>query len=167
MTDAAEDDDEYEDELPALSLAMPPLYVLRAVTRCPLCGKAVHVYTLGCVAYRDAEDRRPVEDFHLLSRIESVPDPVLTLLRFKCPSYYPDRQEGEHQPYLMNHCRCGIQLDDDYLHGDVGAAFCPDTPEGYERFKLFRLPIAEPIPVESSFSLGGDEYLDFAKAEVW
>ena len=40
----------------------------------------------------------------------------------------------------MNHCQCGAKLDDDYLHGDVGAAFWPDTPEGYEEFKLFRLP---------------------------
>ena len=29
--------------------------------------------------------------------------------------------------YLMNHCRCDVRLDDDHLHGDVGAAFWPDT----------------------------------------
>jgi hypothetical protein len=45
------------------------------------------------------------------------------------------------------------------VSGDVGAAFWPDTPEGYrELFALFRLPIDEPIAVESSYMLGGGEY---------
>jgi hypothetical protein len=93
---------------------------------------------------------------------------MLNLLKDRCPSYFFDwEEEGEARRYLMNHCRCGHKLDDDYLHGDVGAAFWPDTPEGYGNFKLFRLPIAEAIPVECSTILGGGEYLDFDHAELW
>ena len=45
-----------EDEELGPSLAIPPLYVLRTAARCPECGKAKHVYTLGCAAFHDAED---------------------------------------------------------------------------------------------------------------
>jgi hypothetical protein len=159
-------DDEDEEDY-GLSLAMPPFYVLRTATYCPECGEALHVYTLGCTAYHDALDRRPVEEFHFLRRTESVPGQVLALLKAKCPGYYLDQEEGPERPYLMNHCRCGAKLDDDYLHGDVGAAFWPDTPDGFRQFKLFRLPIDEAIPVVSSTMLGGGEYLDFDKTEPW
>ena len=149
MIDAAVDDDDYDEEELGPSLAMPPLYVVRAADRCPECGQAMHVYTLGCAAFHDAEDRFPIEQFHLLRLIHNVPEPVLTLLKDRCTGYYPDHTEEGETPYLMNHCDCGARLDDGYLHGDAGAAFCPDTPEGYRRFKLFRMPIDEAIPVES------------------
>lgn len=68
----------------------------------------------------------------------------------------------------MNHCRCGARLDDDYVSGDVGAAFWPDSPDGYrELFTLFRLPLDKPVLVESSYMLGGGEYLDLDQAETW
>ena len=100
-------------------------------------------------------------------RDRSVPGSLLALLKSKCPSYYLDQEEGDERPYLMNHCRCGAKLDDDYVQGDIGAAFWPDTPEGYGDFKLFLLPIDEPIPVESSWMLGGGEYLDVDNAKPW
>jgi len=149
------------------SWAYPPLYVLRTADRCPECGQAMHVYTLGCAAFQDAEDRKPIEDFHFLSRISRLPRRVLRLLKRKCPGYSLDREAEGQTPYLMNHCRCGARLDDDYVNGDVGAAFWPDTPEGYGDFRLFRLPIEEAIPVESSTMLGGGEYLSFDRAELW
>jgi hypothetical protein len=167
MTDVALDDDgdEYEADDPlGPSLAMPPLYVLRIAARCPACGQAMHVYTIGCAAYHDAEDRRPIEDFHFLRRIAGVPDEVMELLKAKCTGFFLDEAEYSERPYLMNHCRCGAKLDDDYLHGDVGAAFWPDTPDGYGNFQLFLLPIDEPIPTESSYMIGGGEYLDYDHA---
>jgi len=167
MADAEFDDDDYEEEESGPSLAMPPLYVLRTTTRCPKCGEAMNVYTLGCAAFHDAETSFPIKQFHFLCLIRSVPEPVLNLLKAKCPGFYHDHTEEEEPPYLMNHCDCGGGLDDNYLHGDIGAAFWPDTPEGYRRFKLFRLPINEAIPVECSYMLGGGEEMDFAKAEPW
>jgi hypothetical protein len=171
MTDAEFDvedyDDDYEEEELGPSLAMPPLYVLRTTDCCPECGKAQHVYTLGCAAFHDAQDRHPIEEFHFLHTIRSVPEPVLDLLKAKSPGYYLDHTEERETPYLMNHCDCGARIDDDYLHGDVGAAFWPDTPEGYRRFKLFRIRIDDPIPVECSYTLGGGKYLNVAGAAMW
>lgn len=167
MTDTMLDDEDYEEEELGPSLAMPPLYVLRTVARCPECGQAQHVYTLGCPAFQDANfhGAEPIEDFHFLRRIESVPTTVIALLKARCPGYYLDQTKPDETPYLMNHCPCGAKLDDNFVCGDVGAAFWPDTPEGYGDFKLFRLPIDEPIPIECSYMLGGGEYLDFARVE--
>ncbi len=165
MSEAEEDYD--EQEAPRPSLAIPPLYVLRVADHCPVCGAAQHVYTLGCAAYQDADfgSDDPIEEFHFLRQIESVPSLVLRVLKHKCPSFYLDRAKPKETPYLMNHCRCGAKLDEDWVSGDVGAAFMPDTPDGYKGFKLHRLSIDEPIPVESSYALGGGEYLDFS--QVW
>lgn len=169
MTDAIADDDldDYEEEELGPSLAMPPLYVLRAADSCPECGQAMHVYALGCTAYHDASfgSTEPIEDFHFLRRITSVPPSVLRVLKRKCPGYFLDQEEGDERPYLMNHCRCGARLDDDYVSGDVGAAFWPASPAGYGDLKLHQLRIDEPVPVESSYTLGGGEYLDYTN--VW
>ena len=167
MTATIRYDDDYEEEGLRPSLAYPPLYLLRTVARCPKCRKTQHVYTLGCTTFHDAHELRPVEAFHFQRLIHSVPQRVLDLLNARSPGFFLDQEEVRQRLYLMNHCVCGASLDDDYLHGDVDAAFMPDTPEGYENFELFLLPIDEVIPVESSYALGGGEYLDFAKVEPW
>ena len=135
--------------------------------RCPECGQATYLYTLGCAAFHDAEGSIPIEQFHFLRRVTSLPETVLKLLKAKCPSYYLDDGEDGEPPYLMNHCPCGAKLDDDFVNGDVGSTFWPDTPQGYRHFKLFRLLIYEDIPVQCGYMIGGGEYLDYANAERW
>jgi hypothetical protein len=167
MLETMLDDDDYDEKELGPSMAMPPLYLLRIAARCPACRQAQPVYTLGCAAFHDANELRPVETFPFLRLIHNVPQPVLNLLEDRSPGYYLDRAEPEETPYLMNHCRCGHRFDDDYLHGDVGAAFMPDTPKGYEDIEPLRLPIDFAIPLDCSYTLGGGEYLDFAKAGQW
>jgi hypothetical protein len=169
MSDQAVDEDEYADEDDDLgpSLAIPPLYVVRTAVRCPECAKAMHVYTLGCTGYHVAGEGSQRQAFHFLSYVESVPKSLLKLLKAKCTGYFPDEEELPGTRYLMNHCPCGARIDDDFLHGDVGAAFFPSTPDGYRHFRLFTLPVEEPIPVIACGSVGGEDYLDFTKAEAW
>jgi hypothetical protein len=97
MTATEPDDDGYEDEeRSVLSPAYPPLYVLRTADHCPKRGTAMHVYTLGYAAYRDAEDDRPVEDFHFLRLTESVPEALLELINAGCPGFFLDaRSEAD------------------------------------------------------------------------
>ena len=59
MTEKMPDDDDDEEEELGPSLAIPPLYLLLAAARCPECGQAMHVSTLGCAAFHDAEELRP------------------------------------------------------------------------------------------------------------
>jgi hypothetical protein len=164
-----EPDYDEKDEEPEIysTLALPPIYVLRTAERCPDCGRAMHVYTLGCHAFRHDDDPYPVNVFHFLRRIERVPEKLTAMLKAKCTGYTLDTTREGETPYLMNHCTCGAKLDDDYLHGDVGAAFFPDMAYGYEAMKLFRLPIGDAIPVTSSWTIGGDERLDFEAVEEW
>lgn len=168
MTTAAPDATAYDDDEPlGPSLAIPPLYVVRSACRCPECGQAQHVYMLGCAAFHDAEDRHPIEEFHFLRRVGSVPPPLLALLKAKLPRFYADRTEDDETPYLMNHCPCEAKLDDYFVCGDVGAAFWPDTPKGYASLKLLELPAEEQIPIECSCMVGGGEYLKFANTWTW
>ena len=157
-------DDDYQEQEPGPSLAIPPLYLLSAAARCPECGQALQVCTLGCAAFHDTEDLRRLNAFHFLLSIRSVPEPVLGLLQAKWSGYYLDQTEPQETPYLTNHCPCGNRLDDDYLHGDFGATLMPVTPEGYKHVGLFRLPVEEAIPVECTYVLGGGEYLDIEHA---
>jgi hypothetical protein len=149
------------------SLAVPPLYVLRAAERCPKCRQALHVFALGCDAFVDAEEHEAIEAFHLLTFVRHLPDRLLRILATKCTGYYFDHSDSQEAPYLMNHCRCGAQLDDATLHWDVGGAFCPDTPEGYDTIKLSRLPIDTPIAIECSYTIGGGQYLDTEAVKPW
>jgi len=171
MIEAEEDYDDDDDHFRRAHItwfAVPPIYVLRTAEYCPECRNPMQVYTLGCAGYEETRDPTPTDLFHFLRSIESLPEPVLKRLKAKCPRYFLDREEGSGEPpYLMNHCGCGAKLGDDYLHGDVGAAFFPDTADGYRDLKLFLLPVDEPIPIVSSFSIGGDECLDFYNVKPW
>jgi hypothetical protein len=65
----------------------------------------------------------------------------------------------------MNHGGCGPTIDDDFLRGNIGAAFWTGQSTEHAHMPLFRLPITEPIPVRCSYSFGGAEYLKTDKAE--
>jgi hypothetical protein len=43
------------------TLALPPLYLLRIAERCPECHQAMHVYALGCHAFRHDDGPDPVD----------------------------------------------------------------------------------------------------------
>ena len=68
MTDAELEEAEYLDDEEDLGpcTAFPPLYVLRAAARCPDCGKAEHVYALGCAAFHHPENSFPIECSYIL-----------------------------------------------------------------------------------------------------
>ena len=168
MSDLDEEEDAYDDEgVLDASLAIPPVYVLRTVERCPECAQPLHVYALGCAAFHDAEELSPTEVFHFLHHIRMLPDHVIAVLKAKCRGYRFDAPDQEDDAYLINHCPCGARLDDEFLHGDVGAAFWPDTPAGFEQLDLFRLPIEAAFAIDSSFTIGGGEYLDEAAVSPW
>ena len=158
MAKAFIDDDnkgDAEDTGPSLARS---LSVLRTATRCPECGRPTRVYALGCDSYKDAEYLEFLEQFHFLHHIRSLPADFLLQLRTICPGYRLDTGKDS-KTWLMNHCGCGARLSDDYLHGDVGAAFNPGTPEGFAYIKIIRRFNAPDLPVESSWTLGGGEYL--------
>ena len=159
-------DEECEEEL-GPSQAIPPLYVLRAPTRCPECGKAQHVYGLGCAAFCDAYEGETLDAFHFLRQVRGVPEELVELLNRKCPSFSLEEDARTGERYFMNHCACGVLLYDDFTHGDVGAPFWPDTPEGFGYLTLFEIPIAEAIAVECTYTIGSGEYLNVAGAGAW
>lgn len=163
MSDDAYDDGYDEDGDLVPSVAIPPIYLLQAATRCTACGEFGRVYTIGCDAFRDRGDPEPIRDFHFLHFIEKIPEDVLALLTSRCPGYFFDEDEMSDSPYLMNHCRCGAKFDDTELHGDVGGAFAPSSPAGFARIQVTRLPFDEPFPVKSSYAIGGGEYLKIDK----
>lgn len=69
-SDMTDDDVCDENGGPGSSLAHRPLYVLRAATTCPKCGRAQHVHALGCESFVDARDGDdgPLEEFHFRTR---------------------------------------------------------------------------------------------------
>ena len=167
MTDETFDDEYDEDEQIGPSRALPPLYMLRSAEHCPGCGKGIHVYALGCAAFTDAGENGAIEQFHFLHNIEWLEEGVLALIRRRCPGLRYDAAAPGERPCLVNHCDCGAILDDGLLHGDVGAAFFPDTPEGFSKLGLFRLPVEEPVAIACCWAIGGGEHLDFGRVEAW
>jgi hypothetical protein len=155
VVDDKDDEDDGGDFGPALARSVS---VLRTATRCPECGRPTRVYALGCDAYKDAEDREFLDQFHFLHHVKSLPAEFLLSLRTICPGYRLDTG-ARSETYLMNHCGCGAKLSDDYLHGDAGAAFNPGTPDGFAYVKIIRRFDAQDIPIEASWTIDGGEFL--------
>jgi hypothetical protein len=67
----------------------------------------------------------------------------------------------------MNHCGCGAQLGDDYLHGHRRAVFALRHQSEYAHMVLFRLPLAEPVPIRCAAPVVIGHYPRVAQVFAW
>jgi len=130
----------------------PPVFVVESATVCWKCGKSVAVATLASRGYATLDGEGEDQDGTLIvfSGIDWLTAPALAALRRVNPGYRERFSKTANCEYFMNHCPCGAQMGDFFMHSEPGGAFFPMDVESVARIKLRVLSEAEPM------KLGGD-----------
>jgi len=124
-----------------LMTLVPPVFMVESRAECWKCCQGVTVVTLAsCLAAEETEPGRvrgAAEGcLELFCDITYLPSPLLPTLRRLNPGYRKRFSKTAGASYFMNHCRCGAQLGDFYLHAEPGAAFFPVEQEMAASMKL-------------------------------
>ena len=158
---------------PVLTLH-PPVYVVLSEHECRQCHKYTPVITLA--AQRVEEDGPEVSwneadeegRFYVLSRIGTLPDPLLAILQRYIPSYRHRHSEETQTAYFMNHClRCDAPVRDSDMHDVPGGAFFPEAEEDCDKLVFIELPPGKPFSLASSCALRGGFVLRNAARDTY
>lgn len=134
---------------------VPPVYAVESKTACWRCDKVTRVVTVAAESFIGrGESKEPVEpDLYLFSGIESLPQELLGALRRVNPGYRKRFSKTAGMSYYMNHCSCGAQLGDFYMHSEPGGAFFPATPQAARAIRLHRLKLQGPLAITGAPSM--------------
>ena len=135
----------------------PPLYLLRSLAQCHECGATQPVAALGVTAFEEdgasyGDSKNP--SLYLLSRVESLPQDVLTHIQQVAPGYRAMASKTAGMTYFANVCSCGTNFGDFYLFSEPGGAFFPETVEEAKLVELAQIPLSGPLEIECSWSEG-------------
>jgi hypothetical protein len=138
----------------------PPLYLIGKKIACWRCNARMSVVALVAPHVEETEN-----EVCILSNIQQLPIEVLTYIQKKVPTYRLKFSKTEGTKYYANTCpECGVLSGDFFLHSEPGAPFFPTEEEEAGALYLTEIPIAHPITVRASFSMGvGDSILAHAK----
>lgn len=129
-------DDEGETEL------LPPVYAVESKTPCWRCDNQPSVATVAAESFISRDSGEPVEpDLYLFSGIEHLAPELLEAMRKVNRGYRRRFSKTVGASYYMNHCVCGAQMGDFYMHSEPGGAFFPTTPQAARAIRLHRLKV--------------------------
>lgn len=122
---------------------LPPVYSVESKTACWRCDREPRVATVAAESFlTHGECEEPMEpDLYLFSNIEYMPSELLREMRRVNPGYRRRASKTSGERYYMNHCACGAQLGDFYMHSEPGGAFFPTTREAARAIRLRRLKV--------------------------
>jgi hypothetical protein len=73
----------------------------------------------------------------VLSYVEYLPEAVANRMRSVTQHYRLDPDSETASTFWTNHCEhCGVQIEEEELHGDRGSPFGPMTDQGLEAIRL-------------------------------
>jgi hypothetical protein len=128
---------------------LPPVYAVEPKTPCWRCDKEPRVATVAADSFitRDESEKSVEPDLYLFSGIEYLPQELLEAMRRVNPVYRRRFSKTAGASYYMNHCICGAQLGDFYMHSEPGGAFFPTTPQAARAIRLRRLKVQGPLAI--------------------
>jgi len=133
----------------------PPLYLASTTIGCWRCGSAMPAVALVAPNVSDA-DGEPC----MLSEVRELPEPVLSFIQARFPSFRRKYSKTVGGEYFANTCRrCGVLYGDFYLHDEPGTPFFPTSEEEACSVRLEEVPLAGPISIRASLGTGTAEMI--------
>lgn len=135
-----------------LLILSPPVFVVESQAGCWKCGKVVPVASVACNSYQDAEGEANDEGagLYIFSGVTWLPSGTVVALRRVNPGYRRRFSKTAGMDYFMNHCSCGAQLGDFFMHSEPGGAFLPMDAKSAAAIKLRLLSKGEPVKLDGS-----------------
>lgn len=136
-------------------LLLPPVYAVESRTTCWRCDREPRVATVAAESFiAHGESEEPVElGLYLFSGIEYLPRELLEAMRRVNAGYRKRFSKTAGASHYMNHCICGAQLGDFYMHSEPGGAFFPTTPQAARAIRLLRLEVQGPLAITGDPSI--------------
>jgi len=134
---------------------LPPVYAVESKSPCWRCDRQPRVATVAAESFisRDEPDEPVEPDLYLFSGIEFLPRELLEAMQRVNPGYRRRFSNTAGVSYYMNHCTCGAQLGDFYMHSEPGGAFFPTTPQAARAICLHRLEVQARLAIAGSPSM--------------
>lgn len=136
---------------------LPPIFVVESRSACWKCGRQVTVGTVAATSFIESgDDTESVEsDLYLFSGITHLPKQATEALQALNSGYRRRFSKTAGTKYFMNHCPCGAQLGDFFMHSEPGGAFLPIDAKAAASIKLHCISDEEPV------ELAGDPGFNF------
>lgn len=130
----------------------PPVFAVESQTVCWKCDRSVPVASLACKSYKSAGGVVDDEgaDLYTFSGITWLSGAIVAVLRRVNRGYRKRFSKTAGVEYFMNHCSCGAQLGDFFMHSEPGGAFLPMDSEAAGAIKLRLISKDEPVKLDGS-----------------
>jgi hypothetical protein len=145
---------------PEENVKSPTFYTVAATARCEACGARIRVAALAVPAAHQMFDEEVsswdlAQAPALIFDLCRVPKSVLRHLRRVASGF---RQSIFEADAWRNHCTCGMELDEQYLHCEPGVAFVPTTRE--EAAKITLRLVEQPLSIWANGYAQAPEFFD-------
>jgi len=139
-------------------------FIVESRIRCDQCNVVTAVFGFAVPAGYESlcvDDDTPNDESEIweaqgipavLSYVEYLSETVANRIRSMTQNYRLDRHRDVDTTFWANHCgHCGVQMEEEELHGDAGSPFVPLSDEGLEAIRLHevREPFSAWAGVES------------------
>lgn len=137
-----------------LTELIPPIFVVESATLCWKCNQVTPVGTIASESFIEPDDdgaRHPADSYlYVFSGITYLPQEAQNEIRKVNPGYRHRYSKTAGGKYFMNHCPCGAQLGDFYMHSEPGGAFFPMTKEAAASISLRCISEARRLKIAGS-----------------
>lgn len=134
---------------------LPPVYSVESKAACWRCDRVPGVAAVAAESFitRNESERAAKRDLYLFSGIEYLPRELLAAMRSVNPGYRRRYSKTAGASYYMNHCACGAQMGDFFMHSEPGGAFFPTTRQAARAIRLRRLELDGPVTITGALSI--------------
>lgn len=119
----------------------PPFYLLRSFEICWKCRQASEAIAFAATAATPHDEEDEVDDFSplILKDIEEAPYPFVEAAARVGVDFRKRFSKTANREYFMNHCACGANFGDFFLHNEPGHAFYPTDEREAARIRIHEI----------------------------
>lgn len=135
-----------------------PIYLVTSWESCWQCGESEAVIALATTSVIDDDDddydQEGDDEPYLLMNVREMPEEVVRTVQERHPRFQKCASKTAGFTYYANHCECGANFGDFFLHSKPGHAFFPMSDEAAARITVLELPFKGKLKFFAEWSQG-------------
>ncbi len=133
----------------------PPVYLVGMKIHCWKCDSKMPVVTILAPNIEETDNQ-----ICILSDIVGLPEEIIGYIQKRVPTFKLKYSKTVGRKYFANTCpKCGSLSGDFFLHSEPGAPFFPTNENEASRLYLTKIPIEDPIHLQSGIHIGAGKLI--------